>query len=56
MRDAQVQILQMFANGLVTAEQAERLMDALDAPRALRQDPARAGKRVPVRDDRTEVA
>ena len=36
MRDAQVEILQMFANGLITEEQANRLMDALEEPTPLR--------------------
>ena len=36
MREAQVEILLMFANGLVTAEQAERLIDALEDDRTSR--------------------
>jgi hypothetical protein len=36
MREAQVEILLMFANGLVTAEQAERLIDALEDDRKSR--------------------
>ena len=38
MREAQVEILLMYANGLVTSEQAERMIDALEDDRAEERD------------------